>query len=304
MKDYYNILEVNENSTADEIKKSYRKLSKQYHPDVNPEGGEKFKEIAEAYEILSDESKRKKYDQQKNNSFNGDINLDDLFDQFFNGGNRVVRRQNKEVHITIGVVDSYKGINKEINFVRNIACDNCNGSGGKKKKCDSCGGSGVHRTRTGNGFFSQIIQNMCGTCSGSGEVVLDGCTTCNAKGSISKNEKINIDIPRFTQNGSIYKLSNYGDYSKGGYGDLIVIIGVTPQNGFERYDDDLVYTYHFDLETIKNDKIEIPHPDGDLSITLPKTFDSSLPLRVKGKGFRGGRVGDLLVRQVVRFSKD
>lgn len=303
MKDYYNILEVEENSTPDEIKKSYRRLSKKYHPDVNPDGAEKFKEISEAYETLSDESKRKQYDNRKNNPFGEGINIDDLFGQFFNRGNRNIRRENKEIRLNIGVVDSYRGIKKEINYLRNIGCDTCNGSGGKKKKCDSCGGSGIHVTRTGNGFFSQILQSMCNTCGGSGEIILDACKICNGRGTTTKNEKVSIDIPRFTHNGAIFRLAGYGDYSNGDYGDLIIFVGITPQDGFERYDDDLVYTYHFDLESLQNDKIEVPHPDGELSISLPKVFDSSLPLRVRGKGFKGGRVGDFLIKQVVKFNR-
>jgi molecular chaperone DnaJ len=301
MKDYYNILEVSENSTSDEIKKSYRRLSKKYHPDVNPDGAEKFKEISEAYEILSDEQKRNEYNNRKNNPFGGDIDLNDLFGQFFGGvNNQRIRRQNKEIHITIGVIDSFKGIRKDINFVRNIECGTCFGSGGKKKKCEICGGNGVVTTRTGNGFFSQIYQTTCNTCSGTGESVIEGCTTCNAKGFVSNQEKINIDIPKNTQNGSIYRLANYGDYLKGGYGDLMVFVNVIAQNGFERSGNDLIYTYYFDFESLKNEKIEIPYPDGNLTITLPKVFDSSIPLRVKGKGFTGG---DLLVKQIVKFIK-
>jgi molecular chaperone DnaJ len=308
MKDYYQILGVPETASVDEIKKSYRKMSKQYHPDVNPNGADKFKEISEAYENLSDSEKRNVYDNQRKNPFGfssgaGDIN--DLLNHLFNQ-NRTRRPSAPEkiITVSIGVVDSFLGINKPITYLRNIACNSCNGNGGERKKCSDCSGSGTKLKRTGNGFFSQTIQTICDTCSGNGSTIVNPCFSCSGNGFKTQTDNLNMNLPIGVQNGSLYRVQGKGDFKNSMYGDLIIKVNIEPQNNFERIDNDLVYTKIFTLDELNLDKIEIPHPSGNLTITLPETFDTSIPLRVKGKGFRGsGHLGDLLIKKVVRFKK-
>lgn len=307
MKDYYQILEVPETASADEIKKSYRKMSKQYHPDVNPNGTDKFKEITEAYETLSDTEKRNLYDQQRKNPFGfsgGGMDINDLLNNLFNQGRpRRPQAPEKIINVALGVVDSFLGINKQITYLRNVACNSCGGNGGERKKCVECSGSGMKVKRTGNGFFSQTIQTICNSCGGNGTNIINACFSCSGNGFKVQTENINMNLPIGVQSGMMYRVQGKGDFKNGMYGDLIVRINVEPQNNFERIDDDLVYTKIFNLEDLKLDKIEIPHPSGNLTVNLPETFDTSIPLRVKGKGFRGNRLGDLLIKMVVKFKK-
>lgn len=309
MKNYYQILEVPETASADEIKKSYRKMSKQYHPDVNPNGADKFKEISEAYETISDTNKRNSYDQQRKNpfGFSGNVNgtdLNDLINNLFGQSRqRKPSAPEKVINVSVGVVDSFLGINKPITYLRNIACNTCNGNGGDRKKCVDCSGSGVKTKRTGNGFFSQMVQTVCATCNGNGFTITNPCFTCSGNGFKIQTETINMNLPIGVQNGMMYRVQGKGDFKNGMYGDLIVRINVEPQNNFERIDDDLVYTKIFNLDDLKLDKVEIPYPSGNLTVNLPETFDTSIPLRIKGKGFRGNRLGDLLIKMVIKFKR-
>jgi molecular chaperone DnaJ len=307
MKDYYKILEVGENATPDEIKKSYRKMSKQFHPDVNPNGDERFKEIGEAYEILSDENKRRNYDAQRKNPFSGgmnfgDMDINDLFNSLFGGATpKRAPKINKEIVVSVGVLETYTGVDKKITYLRNVACSSCSGQGGDKQKCNGCNGVGVKTVRTGNGFFSQMVQRKCGECSGLGYKITNPCFSCSGSGGKVQTDNITITLPKGVVNGNMFKFNGYGDYKSGQYGDLIIKLQVVPQNNFDRVENDLIYTQYFDIDDLKKEKIQIPHPDGELTVTLPQLFDSSIPLKVNGKGFPGG---NLLIKQVVKFDKE
>ena len=284
-------------------------MSKQYHPDVNPEGAEKFKEIGEAYEILSDAEKRRSYDAMRKNPFGGThsdfgIDLNDLFGGFFNQQPRRQGVVNKEINVFIGAIDAYNGIKKEIIFLRKAQCTTCGGEGGKKMVCVTCKGSGMRVERKGNGFFSSVIQTPCSDCGSIGYKIIDPCIICSGSGSKVKSETISVDIPKNISSGAKYKAGNYGDFSRGHYGDLIITIQIESQNNFEKIENDLVYTQYFTIDDLKKDKIEVPHPDGMLTVNLPLIFDSSIPLRVKGKGYKDAVSGDLLIKQVVKFNRD
>ena len=168
MKDYYNILGVTRQSTPDEIKKAYRKLSKQFHPDVNPDGADRFKYIAEAYDTLSDINKKQSYDNP--NPFGGGGTINDFFNAFNQQSNRTSRSRNmspdKTINVDVTHIESFHGHEKEINYQVNNACGLCAGTGGDKNMCNSCNGYGSLRQQVGTGIFTQVVETQCPTCRG------------------------------------------------------------------------------------------------------------------------------------------
>jgi molecular chaperone DnaJ len=304
MKDYYKILEIEENATEDEIKKSYRSLSKKYHPDLNPQGAEKFKEIAEAYEILGDKTKRAQYDNSKNNPFGGGIPLNDLFSQMFgNGGFNQQRRKSapdKIIKVEITPLDSYFASEKVINYIRDHGCNICNGSGGDRQPCSTCNGQGFQIKQFGTGFMVQQIRTACGTCGGRGYTLIHKCYNCGGNGVKSDANQISINLPYGSDNGQFLKLQNMGDFRNGEYGDLVIQLEMVSKDGYEKMNNDLIYNLYLDLDQVRKDKFTIPHPDGDVNITAPKVFDSSKPLRLRGKGYKGG---DMYVKLHVKFER-
>lgn len=294
LKDYYKILEIEENFTEDLLKKKYRELSKKYHPDINPGGGETFKDISEAYETLSDPSKRQQYDMQRQ----GGHNMNDLFASFFNQQNRRPKSPDKIVILKLTPTEIYKGIVKDIVYNRNIPCDGCRGSGGSKKTCDNCNGSGYIINRFGSGFFVQQMQMSCPSCSGTGQIIVDKCYKCNGYGVKSEMNKITIEIPKTADNGQFLKMHKLGDFDKYDFGDLVLRVEVESGDGFTKMGNDLIYTHYLSDEEICADKYIIPHPNGDLSIKASDIFDTSKPLRIKDKGYPGG---DFYVKLEVKF---
>ena len=294
MKDYYKILGVDKKSTKDEIKKSYRKLSKKYHPDVNPEGGEKFKEIAEAYDVLSDDKKRQQYDNP--NPFGGGNPFEDLFNQ---QRRRRPKARDKVIKIQITPLESYFGINKPLTYQTNDTCKPCSGTGGKKNVCQTCGGRGSIRQKVGSAFFSQIIDTPCVKCNGSGNIMIDPCFNCGGSGTKQKIEQIGVDIPKNINNGDHLRVRGKGDYIPNiGIGDLILQIEVINSDGFEKINNDLIYTKKVSLsDLILNKPITLPHPDGELSFNLPKNTEMIKPLRMKGKGYKSqNHTGDFYIK--------
>jgi len=285
MKDYYKILGVDKKSTKDEIKKSYRKLSKKYHPDVNPEGGEKFKEIAEAYDVLSDDNKRLQYDNPNpfgRSGFNP-------FEDFVKGFNqrRKPKAKDKVVKIQVTPIESYFGIKKEVTFQSNITCKVCSGGGGDKKVCDTCNGRGSLRKKVGSAFFTQVIDTPCDKCHGTGSVVINPCYNCGGSGKKKHIEQVNAEIPKNVNNGDYLRIRGKGDYTPNvGKGDLILQVEVINHDGYEKINHDLVYTKRISLkDLIVKKPITLPHPDGDLSLNLPYNTEMIKPLRLRGKGY-------------------
>jgi len=296
IKDYYKILEIEENFTEDLLKKKYRELSKKYHPDINPSGGDKFKDISEAYDVLSDANKRRQYDMEKQGGFGGN----DIFANFFNQANRQYRPLDKMVALKLTPIEIFNGPTKDIVYNRNIPCDECNGSCGTKKTCNNCNGGGYIINRFGSGFFVQQVQTVCPTCAGSGQMVVDKCYKCNGVGVKSDMNKVTIEIPKTADNGQFLKMHKLGDFDKHDFGDLILKIEVVETDGFSKVGNDLVYTHFLDDQEICNDKYIVPHPSGDLSIKALEVFDTSKPLRIKDKGYPGG---DFYVKLEVRFKR-
>lgn len=305
MKDYYKILEVNENSSEDEIKKSYRNLSKKYHPDLNPDGAEKFKEIAEAYEVLSDSNKRQVYDNQKNNP-GGFHNMGDIFSHMFGdspifGQNRPRKSPDKIVKIQLTPIDSYLGVDKTIQYMKDIHCDVCNGSGGDKQACGTCKGQGFQIRTFGTGFMIQQVRTQCGSCGGRGYTLVRRCGSCDGKGKKPSVSTINIKIPHAIDEGQFMRLGGLGDFHDGNYGDLIIQVQMSPKDGFEKMNNDLIYNLFLNIQELTQDKYKVPHPEGDLFVNAPKVFDTSKPLRIKNRGYNGG---DMYIKLNVKFDRD
>lgn len=300
----YQILDVAENATQDEIKKKYRKLAKENHPDA---GGneEKFKRISLAYDVLGDNQKRREYDQNKNNPYGQGFNFNDLYNSMFNQRSQ----QQKPVHtsnitVPIGVLASFKGGKHTLTYRRQNKCEPCNGTGGEKISCKTCNGSGFVIRQMGSGMFVQIVQTACEPCSGRGFHFKDVCHICAGNSSNTEMKTLDISLPHGVDNGQFLKLTGMGDYRNGVYGDLIIRIDLKPENNFDKIGNNLIYNSYMTLEDLKEGTINVPHPDGSLSVKLPNNIDTSTPLRVKLKGFRLDTVGDLIVNQYVKYKRD
>ena len=298
---FYNVLGVNENATQDEIKKAYRKLAIEHHPD---KGGseEKFKKISEAYDTLGDENKRAEYDNRRNNPFaNQGGNPFQDFQDFF-GGFKTRRRgaPDKVIEVEVSVLESYNSSDKNITYNRNHACNTCKGSGGQKITCNACGGAGYRQVTMGTGFLTQVFRQPCNSCSGEGEMFKSRCGTCSGSGLRSETETIRIQLPHGCDESQFFKMSGKGDFYNGIYGNLIIKIKIVPENNFEKNMDDLIYNAYLNFEDLQKETYQIPHPSGTLNVKIPIDFDSSKPLRVKSKGFKGG---DLFIKLFVKFKR-
>ena len=302
MENFYQILGVNENASQEEIKKAYRKLAVEHHPD---KGGDenKFKKISEAYDTIGDENKRSQYDNQKRNPFanmGGGFNpFEDMFNQMHTQRKRAV--PDKIVEVVVGAVESYKGSEKNITYTRNHNCGGCNGTGGERINCVSCGGSGVITQQIGTGLFTQFIRQTCNSCGGRGFSYKTTCGTCHGSTTTSSSETISIKLPNGIDEGQFLRVQGKGDFQDGMYGNLVVKVKIVPENNFEKSMDDLIYNAYFDLQSLKSDSVKVPHPLGDISIKLPSEFDTSKPLRVKGKGYHN--TGDLYIKLFVKFKR-
>ena len=305
---HYSILGVNEDATQDEIKKAYRKLAKENHPD---KGGDEelFKKISVAYDTVGDEEKRKQYDIQRKNPFGGmggdfGQSFNDLFNSMFGQQRQKPKAPAKNINLDITIIDSYLGIKKTVNYQRKTSCDPCQGTGGEKRVCQTCQGAGQVTQRMGSGMFIQIVNVVCQTCNGAGSFVVNPCLSCNASGTKDEIKNLEIQIPHGIDDGQFLRLQGMGDFYKGTYGDLILRVFLSKKDNFDKIDNHLIYNAYFNLEDLKKDSFTIPHPDGQLTIKFPQKFDTSKPLRVKGKGFKLNSVGDLMINQFVKYDRN
>lgn len=304
---YYNILGVSETASQDEIKKAYRKLAKDNHPD---KGGDedKFKRISVAYDVLGDPNKRQQYDQQKNNPFAaGGMSMEDMINQMFGG--RGFNQSSQQMHTTnlnvdVTVLESFLGKRKTITYHRKKACDTCNGSGGDKKTCTICSGSGRIVRKMGSGMFVQMIQTPCDSCHGTGQILIRACYSCNGSGESTEIKTLDIQLPHGIDDGQFIRMKGMGDYRNGMFGDLVIRVHIKPENNFEKMGQHLVYNAFLTLDELQNGNCSVPHPHGELNLKLPNEIDTSKALRVKGKGFNLNELGDLIVNQFVKFKRN
>ena len=326
-KDFYEILGVSKSSSADEIKKAYRKVAMQYHPDRNhgdKAAEEKFKEAAEAYEILSDGDKKAQYDRFGHQAFSqgrgggsgfgGGMNTDDIFSQFgdifgdespfgsfFGGGNgkrssggrsRGVRGSNLRIKIKLNFEEMAKGASKTVKVKKHVVCGTCTGSGAKDKNavqsCGTCGGSGQVR-RVQNTFLGQMqTVTTCPTCNGEGSTITNKCTACKGEGRVYGEETVTIDIPAGVQEGMQLSLNGKGNAGErgGSNGDLIVLIEEEAHEQLHRDGLNVAFDLHISFpEAVFGIQVEVPTIDGKAKIKIPPGTQSGKIFRLKGKGF-------------------
>lgn len=336
-KDYYKTLGVEKSATQDEIKSAYRKLAKQYHPDLHPgdnAAAEKFKEINEAYSILGDADKRGRYDRGEmddNGGFNpfgqggggfSATGFDDIFDMFndafgFGGSSR--RKNNGSVgadityNLELTFMESILGCKKPITFSRVEKCPSCGGSGAKDdahmKTCDKCNGTGQIRYTRSTILGHQIVTSECDKCGGTGKIVTESCKTCNGKGVVNKNKIINVSIPAGVEHGAMLQLAGEGNAAKGKMGrngNLILVISVKPSKVFTREGYDLKVTVPVSYTTaVCGGEVEIPAPDGVFIYKMPEGTSNGDVLRFRGRGIHTARGynGDLYVTVSVEVPK-
>jgi molecular chaperone DnaJ len=305
---FYDILGVEETATQEEIKKAYRKLAKENHPD---KGGSEdiFKKISVAYDTIGDENKRKQYDVERKNPF-GQMgggfgqSFNDLFNSVFGQQRQQPRTHTSNLTINVGVLESFLAKNKTITFKRKTICEPCSGTGGDSQTCTTCQGQGQVVRQVGSNMFVQMVQMQCPTCLGSGKIMIKPCYSCAGQGSKDEIKNIDVKLPHGVDDGQFLRLQGQGDFRNGIYGDLILRIQVEKENNFEKFGNHLVYNSYFTLEDLKKESFEIPHPDGSMTIKFPKEMDTSKPLRVKGKGFKTENGGDLMINQFLKYKRD
>ena len=341
-RDYYDVLGVDKSADATAIKKAYRKLAMKYHPDKNPgdkEAEEKFKEINEAYEVLSDETKRRNYDQFGHEGVNGQGfggaggfggqgfgGFDDIFgdifgDMFgggFSGGSRQRRRGPErgadiKQRVNISFEEAAFGKKVQVKIHRSEECDQCHGSGAKpgtsKKTCPTCHGSGQVQSVQRTPFGNIASTRTCSTCNGEGEVIDSPCSKCHGKGSIRKTKTIEVDIPAGIDNGQMIKLGGQGELgTRGGpRGDLYIEVNVQSHPLFTRdgYDVYLEMPITFAQATL-GDKIQVPTLDGKVEYEVPEGTQTGTVFRLKGKGIpklKSNVRGDQYVKVTVEIPK-
>lgn len=322
-RDYYEVLGVGKQASADEIKKAYRKIAMQHHPDRNPgdkAAEEKFKEAAEAYEVLSSPDKKAQYDRFGHSMGNGGrpgggggaqgfggMNMDDIFsnfgdifgDGFGGGGGRGGRRQgggsrgaNLRVKLKMNFSEIAHGANKKIKVKKYVTCQPCGGNGAKDKSsiktCGTCGGSGQVR-RVQNTFLGQMqTVTTCPTCNGNGTSISAKCTSCKGEGRVYGEETISMDIPAGVQDGMQLSMSGNGNVGERGgpAGDLLILIEEEKHPHLMRRDLDVIYPLFVTFpDVVLGTQVEVPTIDGRAKIKIPAGTQSGKIFRLKGKGF-------------------
>ena len=322
--EYYDRLGVSKDASQDEIKRAYRKMSKKYHPDINKEPGaeEKYKEVQEAYETLSDDQKRAAYDQygpDGANGFGGQGGFggfdggagfggfEDIFSSFFGGGatrNPNAPRQGDDLQyrVNLSFEEAIFGAEKEVHYNREATCKTCSGSGAKPGTspvtCGRCHGQGVINVDTQTPLGMMRRQVTCDVCHGTGQEIKDPCQTCHGTGHEKQSHKVSVKIPAGVETGQQIRLAGQGEagFNGGPYGDLFVIINVNPSDKFTRDGSTIYYTLNISfVQAALGDTVEVPTVHGNVEMTIPAGTQTGKTFRLKGKGaprLRGGSQGD------------
>ena len=343
-RDYYEVLGVEKNADADTIKKAYRKAAIKYHPDKNPgdkEAEEKFKEAAEAYDVLSNEEKRARYDRFGHAGMNGGaagggyggfsgggFSMEDIFEQFgdifggafggfggFGGGGRSRPRRNRgsDIRVTVKLTlkEVSEGVTKKLKINKTVACEKCGGTGAKDSSayatCTKCGGSGYVIT-VQNSFFGRMqTQSVCPDCQGAGRIIKDKCDKCKGEGTERGQEVIEVNIPAGVAHGMALTVRGRGNAARqgGDNGDLIVVIEEEPNMELRRDGRDLVHNLNITVTTaLLGGEVEIPTIDGRVRIKIAPGTHAGKILRLRGKGLpdvNGYTRGDIVVVVDVTF---
>lgn len=336
-RDYYEVLGINRSADANEIKKAYRKLAKKYHPDANDseDAEEKFKELQEAYEVLSDENKKATYDRYGHaafeqggqgfggfsqgfggfsSGFGGFEDISDLFGSFFSGFGSTSRRSNnmpiqgddKFMVLEVDFMDAVHGADKEIEIMFDETCDHCHGSGAEHPEdvqtCSTCKGTGVINEEVRTAFGTMMQQKICPVCHGSGKVISEKCHKCHGVGSISKRIKIDIKIPQGINTGQQMRVVGKGEkgLNGGDYGDLYIEIKVKDSPIFKRENNDIFLDVPISFsDAAIGTKINVPTIYGDVELTIPEGTQTNTKFRLKGKGVKDIRTTNTFGNQYV-----
>lgn len=324
-RDYYEVLGIDKNADQDTIKKAYRTLAKKYHPDINkaPDAVDKFKEVQEAYEILSDESKKSLYDRyghagvdpQAAGGFGGgaggfnfsDFDVGDIFSSFFGGrgGNNARRNSpmqgdDKYLQMEISFLDAAFGVKKVISLSVDEKCSDCSGTGAKSgsdyETCSQCNGSGTVRVqqRTMFGVFESAT--TCPKCNGKGKVIKNKCETCHGEGYVHKKVNVDVNIPAGINSGQQLRIAGKGErgINGGQNGDLYIEIIVAPHKHFTRKANDIYVTVPISyIDATLGCKLDVPTIHGDVTIDVPAGIQNGQQLRIKGKGIKDLRSNSL-----------
>lgn len=329
-RDYYDVLGVSKSATADELKKAYRKLARQYHPDVNkdnPDAAEKFKECSEAYSVLSDETKRAQYDRFGHaafengggpgaGGFGGAAGMEDIFDMFFGGGrggfgggrrpkSGPQRGADLRLDLEISFEEAAFGVEKEVRVTREDTCDHCEGtgaeSGSESEVCPDCHGTGEIQF-TQNTMFGQMVNvRPCSRCGGQGRIIKNPCKLCGGAGRFKKDKKLKVKIPAGVDTDSRLRVSGEGEAGLrgGSRGDLYVYLYVKPHKFFEREGTTVLCEVPINIvQATLGAEIKVPTLDGQVVMKVPEGTQPGKILRLKGKGIaslRNGARGDQLV---------
>ena len=322
--EYYDRLGVSKDASQDEIKRAYRKMSKKYHPDINKEPGaeEKYKEVQEAYETLSDDQKRAAYDQygpDGANGFGGQGGFggfdggagfggfEEIFSSFFGGGatrNPNAPRQGDDLQyrVNLSFEEAIFGAEKEVHYNREATCKTCSGSGAKPGTspvtCGRCHGQGVINVDTQTPLGMMRRQVTCDVCHGTGQEIKEPCQTCHGTGHEKQSHKVSVKIPAGVETGQQIRLAGQGEagFNGGPYGDLFVIINVNPSDKFTRDGSTIYYTLNISfVQAALGDTVEVATVHGNVEMTIPAGTQTGKTFRLKGKGaprLRGGSQGD------------
>lgn len=327
-RDYYEVLGVSKSASQDEIKSAFRKLAKQYHPDVNKEAGaeEKFKEIQEAYAVLSDEGKRKQYDQFGHAAFQGGgaggasgfggfdfggFDYEDIFDNIFGGfggfggrskGNRPSKGNDSLIRMKLSFKEAIYGTKKEIDIDIIDECEECDGKGGfNESTCEKCHGSGTITSEQRTIFGSFLSKTTCPNCGGTGKSYKKKCTHCNGNGRVKVKKTLEVKVPAGVDNGNRLRLSGKGSAGANGgpNGDLYIEFSVSEHDFYIRDGDDIYLETPITIvEAILGAKKEIPTLYGNVVLTIPEGSESGDKHRIKGKGVHNEstkRKGDMYI---------
>lgn len=327
-KDYYDILGIKKGATEEEIKKAYRKSAMKWHPDKN--GGDeqaesKFKEISEAYEVLSDSNKRSNYDNfgtADGNPFGGGGNpfgghgfsMEDIFSQFGDifGGRRENRRRkggDLRLKVSLTIDEILNGCTKKLKYKRQETCNSCSGKGGTDlRDCVPCNGSG-RRVIVQNTAFGQIKQEaICSTCAGSGKNIINKCQICHGDGTVLKEQVVDIDIPKGVSSNMVFTMQGYGNHVRDGVaGDLQIIIEEIKEFYFKRDNNNLIVEKEISIiDAIIGSNVNVKTPHGDISITIQPGTEHGSSLRIRGKGVPDLNygLGDLIVNIKLKVPKN